>query len=130
MDCIWPHHVTKLMGVPPCPVEDLPQTCTCGSIITYSDDLVFISRPISAEVCSTCKEPYSKPSTPRAMFCSNSFHCCRDCVWDWQVEGGFSKGQLVKMCPECKKTHEDNTGVTVRRERNQKVAQRRRRKRK
>lgn len=79
--------------------------------------------------CTTCKEPYSKPPTLRAQFCSNSFHCCRDCVWDQQVDGTMVKSRLVKMCPECKKRHEDNTGVTARRERNRKVSQRRRRKR-
>lgn len=101
MSCIWPHHVTTLVGVPPCPVEDLPQTCTCGSTLTYSDDLVFVSRPTPAGTCSTCKEPYTKPPTTRASFCSNSFHCCRDCVWDWQIDGGFAKGKRVTLCGPC-----------------------------
>ena len=42
--CIWPHEVNQLIGVD-CPVEDLPRHCTCGDPITYSTDLVFISRP-------------------------------------------------------------------------------------
>ena len=95
--------------MPPCPVEELPQTCTCGEPLTYSDDLVFVSRPELepsnaievAEVCYTCKEPYSKPPTFRAMICSNSFHCCKDCSWGWENDGAFSKGTLVRMCPEC-----------------------------
>lgn len=57
---------------------------------------------VELETCPTCKEPYSKPPTRRARFCSNGFHCCRDCVWDWQVEGGFAKGQRVEMCDYCK----------------------------
>ena len=31
--------------------------------------------------CTTCGEPYTKIPTERANYCSNSFHCCRECVW-------------------------------------------------
>lgn len=47
--CIWPHHVERLVGVAPCLVEELPQVCTCGMALTYSDDLVFITRPVAVD---------------------------------------------------------------------------------
>lgn len=31
--------------------------------------------------CTTCGESYSREPTFKASICSNSFHCCRDCVW-------------------------------------------------
>lgn len=49
--------------------------------------------------CSTCNGSYPDDN----MLCSNSFHCCRDCVWDWQVESLFTKGQVVEHCEAHKK---------------------------
>jgi hypothetical protein len=46
MDCIWPHHITKLYGVPVTPVECLPKRCSCGAQLIYADPVIFISRPV------------------------------------------------------------------------------------
>lgn len=56
------------------------------------------------ELCRTCKEPYRKvkDNSSRAMFCSSSFHCCRDCKWSWEDEGGFSAGKIIEVCVGCK----------------------------
>lgn len=49
------------------------------------------------EKCSTCGEPYTKLSTadglPRGAFCSNGFHCCRDCTW--------VDGRRTFLCAPC-----------------------------
>lgn len=49
------------------------------------------------EVCPTCKEPYVKISVAegliRGAFCSNGFHCCRDCTWE--------NGRRLFICHEC-----------------------------
>jgi hypothetical protein len=42
------------------------------------------------EVCSTCNKPYRKNEV---SFCSNGFHCCRDCTWE--------EGQIVGRCFTC-----------------------------
>jgi hypothetical protein len=42
---------------------------------------------IFAKKCSTCGEPYDKGATTS---CSNSFHCCRDCVWQ--------DGRVIETC--------------------------------
>lgn len=43
--------------------------------------------------CHTCGNTYSKPPSGFAIFCSSSFHCCRDCIWE--------QGQIIEMCEEC-----------------------------
>jgi hypothetical protein len=43
--------------------------------------------------CSTCGGQYRKPSYDDHNYCSNGFHCCRDCVW--------LQGRITKRCPEC-----------------------------
>jgi len=43
MSCVWPHHVTTLFGVDPCPVSELPQVCTCGQPITYAVEVTFFA---------------------------------------------------------------------------------------
>ena len=39
------------------------------------------SMPEYPEQCSTCGKPYQKPHYDLVQFCSNGFHCCRDCTW-------------------------------------------------
>ena len=41
------------------------------------------------ELCPTCKAAYSRETT----FCSNGFHCCRDCTW--------LDGQRTTKCQAC-----------------------------
>ena len=45
------------------------------------------------ELCSTCGKPYCKPSYDEPQFCSNGFHCCRDCVW--------VNGRRTIVCEPC-----------------------------
>jgi len=40
--------------------------------------------------CSICHKKYDKHSV---SFCSNAFHCCRDCVW--------RRGVVVRKCEDC-----------------------------
>lgn len=41
-DCIWPHEeIEHLFGVPPCAVEELPRTCTCGAALEYAEKVTF-----------------------------------------------------------------------------------------
>lgn len=42
------------------------------------------------EFCPTCKEPYSQVPTKRASYCSNGFHCCRNCIW--------KNGKVIQRC--------------------------------
>jgi len=44
------------------------------------------SHTSSVVKCGTCHEAYSEQIT----VCSNSFHCCKDCVW--------YQGQRLAMC--------------------------------
>ena len=44
------------------------------------------------QVCSTCGESYTKKPVGRAVVCSNSFHCCRDCTW--------VNGECVQRCAD------------------------------
>lgn len=39
--------IEVLHGVPPCPVEVLPKVCTCGAPLTYADNVMFVSAPVS-----------------------------------------------------------------------------------
>jgi len=50
MDCIWPHHIKRLYGVPVTPVECLPRRCACGEPLTYADPVLFISMPRSRSI--------------------------------------------------------------------------------
>lgn len=64
--------------------------------------VVVIKRDgMGPETCTTCDEPYSNPPTFRARFCSNPFHCCRECEWTVVREDGFEKSQLTKQCETC-----------------------------
>lgn len=56
------------------------------------------------ELCPTCRRPYVKPSERTRCFCSNGFHCCRECV---RVEG-----KLVRLCHDCEilKKKKDSEG--------------------
>ena len=45
-----------------------------------------------ADECSTCHKSYDKYDP--MCFCSNGFHCCRNCEW--------SEGRVVKSCEYCK----------------------------
>ena len=42
------------------------------------------------ELCSTCGKCYIKGGL---IFCSNGFHCCRDCQW--------KDGRVVIKCADC-----------------------------
>lgn len=57
-----------------------------------NDQIEFLKEAEASkeDQCGTCKEPYSKIPTFRAMICSNSFHCCRDCVWE--------NGKMINDC--------------------------------
>ena len=43
--CPWPHSINRLVGVKATCLEELPKSCTCGELLTYADDLIFISEP-------------------------------------------------------------------------------------
>lgn len=47
-------------------------------------------KTLKTNQCSTCGRPYD-PSV--LNFCSNGFHCCRDCIWE--------DGRRLKMCGRC-----------------------------
>src|ERR1035438_4003393 len=43
--CPWPHSINRLVGVKATCLEELPKSCTCGELLTYADDLIFLSEP-------------------------------------------------------------------------------------
>ena len=48
------------------------------------------------DLCEICNEPYTtlKDMGARAIFCSSSFHCCRNCKWQ--------NGKIIEECQDCK----------------------------
>lgn len=45
-DCAFNHvNIDALFGVRPQPIEELPQTCTCGAPLTYAPSVAFVSYP-------------------------------------------------------------------------------------
>jgi len=40
--------------------------------------------------CPTCGCSYNLPGSGKINFCSNSFHCCRDCTWE--------AGRITELC--------------------------------
>lgn len=44
--CCFRHdNIDTLYGVTPMPHEKLPRVCSCGELITYADEVVFIPFP-------------------------------------------------------------------------------------
>lgn len=43
--CPWPHSINRLVGVKATCLEELPKSCTCGELLAYADQVVFVSEP-------------------------------------------------------------------------------------
>lgn len=57
-----------------------------------------MTNRIWPDKCSTCHKEYKKRA--ENQFCSNSFHCCRDCVW--------YAGKRIVLCKECEEEDKRN----------------------
>ncbi len=54
------------------------------------------------ELCKTCKEAYTMPPSERANLCSNSFHCCHDCIYiDGKVVQLCYNDNCINFCKKC-----------------------------
>ena len=91
--CPWPHSINRLVGVKATCLEELPKVCTCGELLAYADDLVFISEPKVSGM-----DPKVVTVTPLLPFQhpAGTLMCCYGTV-------GCTKGNLIAPEHDCGK---------------------------